>query len=426
MTETVTVPISVGTFERLVARTPTVPFHNRFVEQNPVLNESAITALARPAMKKFIEVGTGPGRSVFSAPGLFNDQLFVVSGVFLHTVNRAGVTSTVSQMSTIGVGDVSWAPVAPIGDGPARVFLTEGGILWVYTDDGEAAGVLQASGAALNGDQVVIDTVYYEFTNASVDAGTPDGTNLNPWLVDLGATTSAAFQNLYNAINAEGGTPGTDYSTAATAHPTVRATNVTAADLFVNARDPGVTGNTIATTETGANLAWGGGTLSGGGDEQLRQVLVPDDAGAVSVAHINGYVIVIPVQLEDLKTVGRFYWIDPGETFIDPLNFATAERSSDKVHQVRVYGNMFWLLGENTTEPWQTVGDPDAPMQRFQSILFDRGSWEGTAVQVKDSLIVVDEQGGVFQIAGGQKRISRPDIEERIRKAMLEEARLTF
>jgi hypothetical protein len=63
-------------------------------------------------------------------------------------------------------------------------------------------------------------------------------------------------------------------------------------------------------------------------------------------------------------------------------------------------------------------------MQRYESVLFDRGSWPGTAIQVKDSLIVTDENGGVFKIQGGQTRISRPEIEERIRKAIQKQQQL--
>jgi hypothetical protein len=33
-------------------------------------------------------------------------------------------------------------------------------------------------------------------------------------------------------------------------------------------------------------------------------------------------------------------------------------------------------------------------------------------------MVIVDSDGGVFQISGGLKRISRPDIEERIREAI--------
>jgi hypothetical protein len=259
--------------------------------------------------------------------------------------------------------------------------------------------------------------VYYTFTTGSVDAGTPDGTSGNPWLVALGGSNADALQNLFAAINASG-TAGTQYSTALTEHPLVSATQFTPTDLFVSADESGIAGNSIVTTETGANLAWGGGTLANGGTPSLTQVPVPEDMGAISVAHINSYVIVIPVQDEGEDTVGKFYWIKPGEITIDPLDFATAERAPDKLHQVIVFGDMFWLLGQKTTEPWVTVGDIAAPMRRMNGILFDRGSWEGTAVQVKDSLIVADEDGGVFQIGGGQRRISRPDIEERIRRAM--------
>jgi hypothetical protein len=148
---------------------------------------------------------------------------------------------------------------------------------------------------------------------------------------------------------------------------------------------------------------------------------VPGDVGAVSVCAINSYVIVIPIQDEIDGTIGKFFWIEPGDDFIDPLNFANAERSSDIIHQAITFSDQYWLFGRESTEPWITTGDPDAPMQRYQGILFDRGSWPGTAVKVRDSMVLVDEEGAVFMIKGGLERVSRPDIEERIRRAIQEE-----
>lgn len=423
-----TKPLNYATtdFRRAVAKTPNIPFRNRFVESNPVLSDRPVASISRPAMKKLIEVGTGPVRSLFSSPSLFEDDLFVVSGNFLHTVSTDLTQTQVAQISVLPFGDVSWAPVANIGDTPARLFFTEGGVLWVYSRNGEATGRLEWTGPlVLNGDVVRIDNVYYQFTNGSVDAGTPDGTVANPWLVDVaGPGAINQIERLVKAIE-DTGVDGTDYSTALVAHPTVRVAAFTQTELIVTAKDFGIAGNSIVTTTTSANAAWVAGTLTGGGSPSVRQVLVPDDVGAVSVATINSYVIVIPVQSEDLFTVGQFYWIDPGDTFIDPINFATAERAPDEIHQVGVFGDLFWLFGNITTEPWLVTGDVFAPMQRYTSILFDRGSWEGTAVQVKDSLIVVDENGGVFQIQGGQQRISRPDIEERIRRAMQKQAEVS-
>ena len=59
-------------------------------------------------------------------------------------------------------------------------------------------------------------------------------------------------------------------------------------------------------------------------------------------------------------------------------------------------------------------------------VVYDRGAWEGTAVQVKDSMIAVDEDGGVFRFGAGIERISTPDIEQRIRQAMQYQAAQGF
>jgi hypothetical protein len=408
-------------YTRRVTKAASLIMKNRWFEKNPVLSEDPVAAISRPAMRKFAEVGSGPVRKVFSSPGVFDGDLFVVSGDTLYRVAATDLAvTTIGVISTDPLSSVSMCATAPVGEGePAYLFIAEGGVLWVYTDNGHAMAHLQASGAIVNGNVIRLDDTYYQWTSGSVAGGT--GTVGTPWLVNLGASNAIAMENMYNAVNATG-VAGTDYTTGLVANPTVRATHFNATDMYFEAIENGIIGNAYDSTETGANIAFGGATFSGGGDPQLRQVLVPNDYGAISVAHINSYVIVVPVQEEDIK--GRFYWIEPGEITVDALNFATAERNPDGIHQTLVYGDMFWLLGENTTEPWITTGDPSAPMERYKGILFDRGSWEGTAVQVKDSLIVVDEDGAVFQIAGGQKRISRPDIEERIRRAIQIEGQL--
>lgn len=413
-----TINLARSDYQRAVAAIPPIPLRNRFAEGNPVLNDSPVSFISRPALKKFTEVGTGPIRGMFDEPGVFGGDLFVVSDDGFYRVSAE--TGDPAFVGTIGggLGDVSFAATAPIGTEPAHLFIAEGGVLWLYMETAQATGVLTASGVTANGNVVRIGDTYYQFTTGSVDSGTPAGTSGNPWLVFCTTVAATDLATLFKAINASG-VAGTDYSTALTEHPTVSATAVGATTLSVTADAMGPTGNAIVTTETGANLTWTqGGTLTGGGITPLSQVATPDDVGAISVAHINSYVIVIPVQAEDIGTVGKFFWIKPGEITIDPIDFATAERAPDKLHQVKVYGDLFWLAGQKTVEPWQTVGDLLAPMRRYQGILYDRGSWEGTVVQVKDSLILVDEDGGVFQIAGGQQRISTPAVEELIRRAI--------
>lgn len=413
-------PIFPSDYRRQVSKAPLIPMVNRFVEQNPSLNDTQGSFLSRPGLRKFAEVGTGPIRSVFSSPGAFNSDLFVVSGVQLYRVNTmTGVATLLGVIGTAPIGDVSMACTSPIElDVPSYLFLTDGGVLWFYTDNGHARAQLEATGTIANGDVVELDGVYYSWTNTSVDAGTPAGTVGAPWLVNLGTNNGEALTNLYLAINDQG-EGGVAYSTALVEHPRVEGLTYTATDLFVQAKITGVLGNGYTSSETGSGLSFANGAnFTGGGTDQLSQVLVPEDAGAVSVTYINSFVIVVPVQDDDLGTTGKFYWIEPGETTIDPLNFANAERSPDKINQVITFGDMFWLFGDTTTEPWVTTGTPPSPMQRFQGILFDRGAWEGTAVKVRDSMIVVDEEGAVFVINNGQRRVSNPAIEERIRRAI--------
>jgi hypothetical protein len=413
----VNIQVGRSNYQRNVAKEANIALRNRFFEENPVLNKSEDfpALIARPGLKKFVEAGSGHIRFTFSEMGTFDDDLFVVSGLDLYRVAATGIATLIGTISTDNLGAVSMAATGNIGETPAFLFIADGGVLWVYTENGSAIGTLTASGAIANLDVVRIDTIYYQFTTGSVDAGTPLGTAANPWLVLVGASQSASLNNLYYAINAGGGA-GVEYSTALVIHPTV-ASNVQSGNLlYVVARTAGTAGNAIVTTETGANIAWGAGTLAGGGAAQLRQVGVPDDVGAISVAAFNSYVIVVPVQGNDVN--GRFYWIDPGETFIDPLNFATAERSPDAVNQVVALSDRFWLLGQTSSEPWITTGNIDAPMIRMQGILYEQGAWPGTAAKVNNGIVVVDQNGSVYQVSGGIKLMSRPDIAEMIREAI--------
>ncbi len=151
----------------------------------------------------------------------------------------------------------------------------------------------------------------------------------------------------------------------------------------------------------------------------LAQVTIPADApsgGLVQdVDQLNNYILL-------LQPNGRFYWIEPGENTINALNFATAERSPDPVISVRSVGDQFWLLGTNSTEVWYPTGNADAPFLRTQGKVFDRGIWEGTDVQIEDLIVLIDQDGVCYAIAGGgPQRISNNSVEERIRNAIREQ-----
>lgn len=414
----VNIPLGTSDYLRNVPKEAGLRTRNRYFEKNPVLNADTGAALiARPGLRKYTSIGTGPIRAIYSQPGTFSDAVFVVSYDTLYRIDTDGTQTTIGS-GFFGPnlrGSVSMAATGAIDTVPDYLFIADGSILWVYTEDSYAFGTLTASAAIANNDTITIGTVYYRWTTGSVNAGTPAGTAANPWLVALGANNIEALQNMYDAIGLTG-VAGTQYSTATTQHTQVEQFALTSTTLAVRATIAGVGGNSIATTETGANISWGAATLTGGGTPSVRQVPTPDDVGIISVATIASFVICVPAQGENIN--GRFYWIEPGEITIDPLNFATAEASPDPVFQAIVFGDQLWLPGQDKTEVWYATGDALAPFTRLQGVAFDRGTWEGTAVKVKESMMIVDADGAVFQIGGGLKRVSTPDIEERIREAM--------
>jgi len=412
------VPLAIGDWRRNVAQAPKIRLRNRFFEQTPDPEHGPVSLLARPGLRRFVSgMGTGPVRGTFSEPGAFGDNLFAVSGDNLFRIDDNGTPENLGVISTGGTAAVRFCATPNLGTVGEYLFFAEGGVLWVYMEDGQALGQLQASGAIANGDVVEIDGVYYEFTNGSVDAGTPAGTVGNPWLVNFTGLNATSFDALFAAIN-DSGVEGTDYSTALVANANVQAYSSATNDLFVYARVAGAAGNAITTSETGANLSWGGATLSGGGDDMLRQVPTPDSVGIKAVAQIAGYVLLVVSEGEGQN--GRYYWLEPGELEIDPLNFATAEKAPDPCFSARVIGDQFWLLGSSSVEPWYLTGQDAAPFARQQSRVFERGIWEGSDVQLKDVVIVVDALDGVVYVigGGGPQRVSNHAIEEAVRKAM--------
>jgi hypothetical protein len=118
-----------------------------------------------------------------------------------------------------------------------------------------ASTTLTASANPANGDTVTLGTKVYTFQTVLTNV---DGN------VKLGATAALTLQNLFCAVNLNGGVPGTDYAAAMTQHPTVYAETLTPTVIRVRAKTGGTAGNAIASTKTGTALAFGGATLSNG------------------------------------------------------------------------------------------------------------------------------------------------------------------
>lgn len=406
----VNIPIGVGAFKRAFAQLPEVRLINRFAEAEPANQVEGHSLLSRPGTTLYKAFGFGQVRALFTQEGAFADDLFAVVGDALFRVSAADD----SVIGISGVISLDGNPEMTVVTGPGfeHLFIADGQQLQVYSGISAAKGTLTASGAVADGDEVSIDSVHYRWTTGSVDAGTPEGTSLNPWFVALGSDNAEALDNLKRAINAEG-VAGVNYSTALTnAHTTVRAVMADDTKVDVEARTAGADGNIIPTAvETGANIAWGAATLEGGGAHALNGVPVPDDQGVVSIATSGSFVIVVIAQGQ------RFFWIRPGEITIAPLDFASAESLPDEIISVRAVGDQVWFFGTRSTEAWYVTGGTPA-LLRSQGQAFSRGVIEGTPVRVDDVVIVVGDDGVVRSVGGAVTRVSNHGIEEQIRKAL--------
>lgn len=153
------------------------------------------------------------------------------------------------------------------------------------------------------------------------------------------------------------------------------------------------------------------------GTAALASVDISLLAGGIAFSSVdvfNGYV------LAAVSGSDRFYWLQPGSLQFQALDFATAEHFPDKILQIRVVGDEFWLLGEKSIEVWRATGTGSAPFQRSEGRAFNFGIYDGTGVRMKDtSVVVVADDGTVFDIRGTPKEVSTPAIAEKMRTAIL-------
>ncbi len=118
-----------------------------------------------------------------------------------------------------------------------------------------ASSTLTSTGTApANNDTVTIGSVTYTYKTTLTGAANE---------ILIGASASVALDNTKSAINGTAGA-GTTYGTGTSAHPQVTAGTKTATTLVVNATQPGTASNSVATTDTRAQLSWTGSTLAGG------------------------------------------------------------------------------------------------------------------------------------------------------------------
>lgn len=405
------IPLGIGAYERLYAGEPLVRLVNRFVESNPTNLKEKSSLLSRPGTQSLTQCAGGLIRGNYSKIGMFSDDLFTVSGPNISRFSSAGVTIPIAGV-VAGTGNpyFTWMK----GIGYEFAFIADGLTLQYYTT--HAMGLLTAS--AITSQVIEIGGTYYTWS-ATVDGGTPAGTSANPWRALLGADLLTSLASMAQLLNFTG-LSGLDYSTALpgpSALVTATAQNTT---LTLTAIPDLSSGNTITTSVfSGASMSWGAASLTGGGNQALQAVAMPDPSEVPkALATVSSFVLV------SVGNSQKVYFILPGETTIDPKNFFEKESNPDNVEDMHTVGDSVVITGGTSTENWYATGDPTAPFLPIEGRVYRRGTIPGTPVVVKDALILVGDDCVVYSIGytygasggtWGVNRISNHGIEERIR-----------
>lgn len=426
-----TVPLGHGAYKRMAAHTPEIRLENRFMEASPTNLREHTMIHSRPGTQDLAPFPSedpdslvGP-RGCYAKVGLFGGDLFVVSGANFYRFNSDGTTTAiVGIVNGTGHPSVTWMK----GIGYEFLFIADGLLLQFYAGGTHATGVLTLSGGAITNQVVQIGGVYYSWS-ASVDDNAPDGTAAHPWLALLSADPLTSLANLINF----NGVRGTDFSTALGGpNPMFSASTETtsppAATMAITSATALAPGNFITTSVlSGSFLAWGGATLAGGNIHALQGVPVPDGVGIKAVASVSGYV------LASVALSQKVFFIAPGETTIDALNFFEKESNPDNVVDMVTVGDQVLITGDGSAENWYATGNADAPFAPVEGRVYNRGVIDGTPCAVQDGVMFVGDDGVAYEVgyqSGGQaapgvNRISDHGIEERIRRQLRREQGLS-
>lgn len=158
-----------------------------------------------------------------------------------------------------------------------------------------------------------------------------------------------------------------------------------------------------------ALLATAGRELYRYNGETITQPAFPDGASVSSIAFLGGYAFAARAGSR------RFYFsADSGATW-DGLDYLSAEQSTDYIVGLMVVVDQLWVFCQRHVEIFFLTGDDEAPVQRAQGRLFDKGALARDAiVRLDNTVFWVGHDGIVYRGESVPQRVSDHGIEERI------------
>lgn len=150
----------------------------------------------------------------------------------------------------------------------------------------------------------------------------------------------------------------------------------------------------------------------------VTAVPFPDSAACSSVCYLNSYFLFTRADSQ------KVYFLRPGQTAIDPLDFFSAETAPDDLVAAFVLADELWLMGKSTVEVHSPTGDADLPFQRQVGRPTDFSLANRDTVQKLDnSLFFVGSDRIVYRAAGLPEAISDSGVDDVLAGAPLADLR---
>lgn len=411
----------LGAYLRQFAGAPEIKLENRFIEKMPTNLREGVGLLARPGTTLLTtavpDTNAGTIRRTYSKLGLFNGDLFIVSGSNLYRLVAADdALLQISGEIGSGIPKFTW----DVGPGYEHLFVADGVLLQLFAGGTHASGNLTATSTPTDDDIIEIGGTYFGW-NTNVDINSPKGTSAHPWIAHLGPNPIQAMADLLNFT----GTPGIHFSSALTEANTLVTADTQggppATQLDITAITDLASGDDITVSVfAGTDVTWSGQThLLGGGVMALEGVYVSTGEPINALCTLDHFV------MASVSGSNKMFFIEPGDDVINALNFFSKESNPDPILDLLTVGDTFLAAGAGSIETWYPTGETAAPFAPIEGRTFARGIVDGTLVLVQETPMFVGADGIVYALGQSLDRVSNHGIEERIREQLRLEIGIT-
>ena len=378
--------------------------HNVYVEPNPNDPVRKIALIETPGTMAR-EDFAGAVRGMWQADGHASGNVLIAQGTTLSTFDPgtntdSALTGTISGSDW---GDFAFTETQGLGLFNGQPYASDGSLIRRASD-----GILDDPNLAIGSTPANVATGAFDYSIAGVTyskgavaAGTAPGNDVVPLGLYGAVALDIASAGTITAVEAPANATGyASASLAAAALPTVAAGFVRIGYVTASKSDGAFTFGTTALNAANTTVAYTDRAVNTGFTDLLT------DAGETE------YTSVATLGQRGLLTFGpRFAFTDVLDvTSTTPLNYYTAESSPDSLIAGRVVGQVYYLFGTKTIEPWAQTGDADDPFAIQENATQQVGcACRDGIIRADNTLFFIDHAFNPRRLGQGGSPIINPE-----------------